>query len=330
VKDKLLFVIIVLAFVAFVPLVYYLLFERGLSVTPEGTSQPQAPLGLEAKLVEETEELPQIPVALSLTRSEGKVEIRREGGEWKIAEEGMVLGSEDRIRTDPSAFAVLSMPGVFSLDLDAGSEFRVRSLAENIARFLLEEGMVSADVVDNPDHMVEISASTSVAQTHGGSFKMSVNREGLVTLGTTRGAVDVEGAGKVIQVRAGHYTQVKKGKKPADPIKIPAELFLRVRWPKKRELSTRNLLVRGRTSPGARVRVAGSVVRVDSRGRFRKRLTLNEGINRVKVVSYDVGGNRKERSSPRFTVDTRPDGFKIRTSPEMWEKKKKTTPKPEP
>ena len=90
----------------------------------------------------------------------------------------------------------------------------------------------------------------------------------------------------------------------------------------KKALSKRTLVVAGRTRPGARVRIDGKTVPVDKKGRFRRKVALKEGANRVKVESYDVGGNRSELDSPKLTVDTRPDGFQIRTSPEMWEKKK--------
>ena len=107
------------------------------------------------------------------------------------------------------------------------------------------------------------------------------------------------------------------------PIKIPSAVFLKVRWPKDRELSKRKIVVAGRTKPGARVKIDGTVVPVGNRGRFRQVVALKEGANKLKVESYDVGGNSTTKESPRLFVDTRPDGFDIRTSPEMWEKKRK-------
>jgi hypothetical protein len=235
----------------------------------------------------------------------------------------MVLEPKDRIRTADNARAVLAKPGMFTVDLDSGSNFEVKELEEDLSKFMLQKGMISADVVDNPNRIFEVEAAESVARTTGANFKMTVNNKGLVALGTLNGSVNVEAEGKVIQVDQGFMTKVVKGKKPQDPIKIPQALLLKVRWPKSRELSKRKIVVAGKTKPGARVTIEGKVIPVGNRGRFRRVVALKEGANQLKVESYDVGGNTTVKESPRLFVDTRPDGFDIRTSPDMWEKKKK-------
>jgi len=315
----------VAAFIIAVPLVYYLMFERGLSVTEPKEIIPKATDGGAATepVAKPDEPVSIVPSALSLTETEGNVEIGRAGRDWQPAEIGTVLSSRDRIRTDPTARAVLAMPGVFSVELDSSSEFEVKSLTDTVSRFLLEDGMISAEVVDNPDKLFEVEAADSLARTSGGSFKMSKNKQGLVALGTSRGTVEVQAAGKIIQVRKGFLTRIAKGKPPQDPIKVPSNLFLKVRWPRKKEMSARQLVLSGKTTSGSRVRVGGTVVIVDSKGRFRKVLALKEGANRVQIEAYDVGGNRNIKISPKIVVDTRGDSFQIRTSPEMWEKNKK-------
>jgi RNase P/RNase MRP subunit p29 len=309
----------IVAFVAVVPLVYYLLFERGLSVSDSGKRSSQ-PDGFDRKTDEEP---PPLPMALSIIDLDGTVEYSREGGEWKPAEIGMVLFPKDRIRTDSRSSAVLTKPGMFTVELDPGSKFEVQDLEEKASRFFLGEGMISADVVEDPERIFEVAASESVTRTKGATFKMTVNQKGLVSVGTVKGSVDVEAEGRIIQVNGGFMTRVVKGQKPADPIKIPSAVFLKVRWPKNRELSKRNIVIAGRTKPGARVKIDGTVVSVGNRGRFRQVIALKEGANKLKVESYDVGGNSTIKESPRFFVDTRPDTFDIRTSPEMWKKKKK-------
>jgi hypothetical protein len=315
-RGRIFFIIAIVAFVAVVPLVYYLLFERGLSVT----DQPPLP---DASVDAGEEPPPPLPMALSITGLDGKVDHSREGQEWKPAEIGMVLEPKDRIRTSDDAHAVLAKPGMFTVDLDSGSNFEVKELEENVSKFMLEKGMISADVVDNPNRIFEVEAAESVARTTGANFNMTVNNKGLVALGTLKGSVNVEAEGKVIQVDGGFMTRVVKGKTPQDPIKIPSALLLKVRWPKSRELSKRKIVIAGRTKPGARVKIEGKVVPVGNRGRFRQVVALKEGDNKLKVESYDVGGNSTVKESPRLFVDTRPDGFNIHTSPDMWEKKKK-------
>jgi len=314
-KGRIFFIIAIVAFIAVVPLVYYLLFERGLSVSD--------PIPMPDASVDAGEEQPQLPMALSIIELDGKVDHSREGQEWKPAQMGMVLAPKDRIRTADNAHAVLTKPGMFTVDLDSGSNFEVKELEDNVSKFMLEKGMISANVVDNPDKIFEVEAAESVARTTGANFKMTVNKKGLVALGTLKGSVDVEAEGKVIQVDQGFMTKVVKGKTPQDPIKIPSALLLKVRWPKDRELSKRKIVIAGRTKAGARVKIDGTVVPVGNRGRFRQVVALKEGANKLKVESYDVGGNSTVKQSPRLFVDTRPDGFDIRTSPDMWEKKKK-------
>jgi hypothetical protein len=313
-RGRIFFIIAIVAFVAVVPLVYYLLFERGLSV--ETMQLPDAS-------VDAGEEQPPLPMALSIIELDGKVDHSREGKEWKPAEIGMVLEPKDRIRTADDARAVLTKPGMFKVELDSGSNLEVKELEEKVSKIMLEEGMISADVVNNPDKIFEVEAVESVARTTGANFKMTVNKKGLVALGTLKGSVNVEAEGKVIQVDQGFMTKVVKGKTPEDPIKIPSALLLKVRWPKDRELSKRKIVLAGRTQPGARVKIEGKVVPVGNRGRFRQVVALKEGANKLKVESYDVGGNTTTKESPRLFVDTRSDSFDIRTSPDMWEKKKK-------
>ena len=321
-KGRIFFVGAVIAFVAVVPTVYWLLFERGLSVSGPSSPAPAAPLGLTVKLIEQVDD--PAPMALSVTELEGSVEITRAGkADWRRAEEGMVLAAQDRIRTLLGAKATLAMPGVFSVKLSQESEFKVRHLAQNAYRFLLEQGMIAADVLDDADHIFEVASSTSVATTRGGQFRMHVNGEGLVAVGTSRGTVELESSGKVVQIREGFLALAERGKAPRDPIQIPNQLFLKVRWPSKTDRSKRTLSVAGKTDPGARVQIDGVTVEVDSSGNFRALKGLKEGSNRVRIQAKDVGGNGAKARSPIFKVDTRADGFKIDTSPEMWEKRKR-------
>jgi hypothetical protein len=324
-RGRILFIVAVVVFIALVPAMYWVLFERGLSVSSPSSQPPLAPTGLEAELVDESPE--QAPLALSVTDLEGEVQITRgEGGQWRSAEVGMVLAAQDKIRTLIGSQATLSMPGVFSVRVNPQSEFKVRKLAENAYRFLLSEGMIAADVMDDPDRIFEVNASTAVATTRGGAFRMHVNEAGLVALGTSRGTVDLEAGGKVVQVQSGYMARVQRDKVPEDPIRIPKNLFLKVQWPSKRDHAKRKLQVAGRTDPGARLRVDGLTVEVDPRGRFKTVVALREGLNRVRVEAEDVGGNQNRLESPTLKVDTRGDGFQINTSPEMW--KKQGRPKP--
>ncbi|HOX44632.1 MAG TPA: FecR domain-containing protein [Myxococcota bacterium] len=322
-RERILFIVAVGALLLLVPLVYYLLFERSLSVTDPGQG-PAPPPPVAPQAVDAGELAPPLaaPVVLSVLELRGQVEVNREGGAWTAAEEGLILSSQDRVRTGPESSALLSMPGIFAVRLDSESEFKIRSLAEDTMRFLLEQGMLSAEVREDPDLLFEVAAATATVRTHGADFRMHVSRAGVVAVGASAGQVELESSGKVVQVRAGYLTRAERDRPPLDPIPIPAALFLKVRWPARSELGKREVAISGATEPGARVLVDGAIVEVDSSGRFRKVVGLKEGANRVLVRSQDVGGNQVDSQSPPLHVDTRPDSFEIKTSPDMWKKDK--------
>jgi hypothetical protein len=321
-KGRLIFSLAIVVFLALVPLVYWNLFEHGLSVSQPIGQVPKAPAELKVELLNDEIAEP-APIAMSVTEINGKVEIKSDSQQgWKSAEVGVVLGASDRIRTMLGSQATLSMPGVFSVRLREESDFKVRKLADNAFKFLLKEGMISADVIQDSERIFEVSSDRNVvASTNGASFSMNVSHSGLVSLGTTSGEVAVASMGKVVKIKNGYQVQVQNGKPPADPIKIPNKLFLRVRWPKKRDLSRKNIVVSGETNPGSRVNVSGVVVEVDSKGRFKTVVALREGKNRLKVEVESLDGRKKQKRSPAIRVDTKADRFQIRTSPEMWEKK---------
>lgn len=321
-RERLLFLLLMLVLVLAVPLSYWLLFEHGMSVDEEDNASTAGSPKISAG-IEPTIPPPAPPVtALSLTESYGSVEIAREGGSWEPAELGVVLGMHDRIRTDAKGRAILERPGAFIVELDSSSEFEVQSLSDTLSRLLLQQGMVSAEVVEDRNRAIEIQASKTVARSRGGAFRLAVDRQGLVTAGSSRGELEINASGRVVVVRPGYFTRVAEGGAPADPIKVPPNLFLKVHWPKESRLASRHLLVSGSTETGARVKINGELVLVDSRGRFKKAVVLSEGGNRVRIDAYDVAGRKKQSVSNEILVDTRPDSFEIRTSPDMWKKKK--------
>jgi len=320
VRERLFFIALLLAMVVAVPLAYWLLFERELAVGVITDNRPQAPANLKVRQSQPPVEM--VPTALSIAELRGRVEIAGPGGKWSAAEVGAILEERDRIRTGNRGRALLIRPGSFSVELDATSEFRVKELTEEASRFLLQQGMMEARVLSNPARSFEVDAEQVSARTSAGTFRMSVNQQGLVTVGSQRGKIEVEAGGKIVEVQPGYFTRVVQGAKPRDPIKVPPKLFLRVKWPARRERSRRRLLVAGRTEFGSRVRINNAAVMVDSRGRFRQVIILKEGRNQVHIEAYDAGWRKTDKTSPPIIVDTRPDAFQIKTSPGMWEKRK--------
>ncbi|RME28543.1 MAG: hypothetical protein D6806_02715 [Deltaproteobacteria bacterium] len=317
-RERLLFIVTVAIIVAMVPLAYWFFFERELSVDEQGGYTEQT-----APKPEPAPPLagPEIPAALAVADVKGEVEISHGGG-WARAEVGQVVDEKDRIRTGLDGLAVLSKPGVFSIELDSSSEFEVRVLTETANKFLLSKGMLQADVLGEGKTKLEVEAGHVSARTKSGTFRISVDRRGQVFVGSRRGKVEVRGAGKVVKLEAGFSTTAEKGRPPSDPFRVPRNLLLKVSWPSQRVMSRKRLALAGRTEPGARLKINGKLVEVDGRGRFRKVIVLREGSNYVRVEAYDAAWRRKVLKSPRIVIDTKADPFQIQTSPEMWEKRR--------
>lgn len=303
------------------PLVYYLLFDYGLSVSTPTRVPPQPPNHLKLTvLADETV----VPVALALLEVSGQVEVsgRAQGGDWSPALVGRALSADDRIRTAGEGRAVLSMPGVFTVEVDGDSEFQVNLLTDNVFRFLLQNGMISASVEDTGEGIFEVRSPSAAARTQRARFRMLSESKAGTAVGAKRGEVEVVARGRVVSVQAGFSTRVTPGSPPDDPLPTPKDMLLKVNWPRGHELSSKSIVVFGQSLPGSRVRIAGRLIPVDAKGRFRGTVTLQEGTNRLKIEAYDVNALETRQESPVLNVDTTPEPVQIETSPGMWKKMK--------
>jgi hypothetical protein len=234
---------------------------------------------------------PDRPAELRLSDLNGNVEVKGANGEWRPAQKGDVLKPSDGVRTQDGSWAVLVGGEYWEVKMEPGTEVEVGELSSSISKLLLGSGMAHATVHGGGRHTFEVKASKgdATARTDGGTFTISHNGEGTVAVASEEGQVELSGKGRVVIVRAGQRSVVLPGQAPTDPVAVPSTLLLKVGLPAYSLTNKNKVVVLGQTEPGARVEVAGHVVKVDELGKFRSEVRLAEGKNPVDVRALSVG-----------------------------------------
>lgn len=251
------------------------------------------------------------PETLRLEAASGTVEVAGPDGTFRPAGAGQLLSAKDRIRTGDEGFATLKAADGSTVKLLAATEARIGELRRELKRLSLGVGMVEADVVDDPARVFELSLDEDggKARTRGARFTASSNGQGTSAVAAHRGELILSARGKEVVIRSGEVARILPGAPPEAPQPIPATLFLKVTWPP--ATSTRSRVpVSGETAPGARVRIAGKWIRVDSKGAYKTEVSLPDGAHELDLHAEDVGGHITDEKSPRIVIDTRTD-FKI-------------------
>ncbi len=239
----------------------------------------------------------------------GKVETRNKEGDWTNLTAGQALSKDDSVRTGRSGEANLDVGNGVKVRLSPRSEFSIQELDEKLSRIRLAEGHVTASVDPNGNQVLKVEAegSDAVAQSSGGTFGVISDGKGQVAVATTTGKVKFTSKGKSVDVLAGTETSVTSTTGPATPRPIPKSLLLKVA-PKSVKTRLRSTYVEGSTQPGNVVRIAGKNARVDERGRFRVKVALRDGPNRLGVEVTDASGRVRKKKLPPVIVDrTKPN-----------------------
>ncbi|RKG82956.1 hypothetical protein D7W79_01165 [Corallococcus exercitus] len=241
-------------------------------------------------------------VELVLSHFEGNVDVRHGEGAWESARKDMPLRPTDVVRTGPGAWAVLLNGESVELRMESDSEISVEELSDQLSSMLLANGMATATVRGRPNvrHTFVLKAkngkeNAAEASTTQGTFTMSNNGKGTVSVGTREGDVKLaNNEGKYVIVRAGQRSIVRPGQVPTEPVPIPSTVFLKMEWPAGKTQRKPEVAVVGQTDPGSRVMVDGVSVPTDKDGRFTVNVALKKGSNTVQVSAVDVGGARQD------------------------------------
>lgn len=254
------------------------------------------------------------PEGLRLVSLAGAVEIAGPDGALRPAVVGAVLGPRDRVTTGDDGSAELRGSDGSSVRLLGATSVRVGALRRELARLRLAQGMVEADVPDDPARVFELELDEdqahddrkdgAVARTRGARFVASANGAGSAAVASRRGEVVLSARGREVVIRAGEVARVRPGAPPDAPTPIPSSLFLKVAWPPA-ATTQRRVVVDGSTRAGARVQVNGRYVPVDADGRYRATLDLPDGTHPLSVKAVDVTGDVASEGGRQVVVDTK-------------------------
>lgn len=273
------------------------------------------------------EPLPLVEAALTgarVERTDGSVQFRVGKGEWQLAQIGVELAPGADVRTGADGAAFLSYGPGIAAEVKGDSVIRVDRLDEEVARFVVGEGVVVIDVDENlkeGDRVVQLGAdgSDAVVETRGGRVGVLSDGKGHIQTAVTRGEAVLEAGGKRVELKAGQQSTVAPGGTPSAPVAVPKSLLLKVKFPADTKTAKRRHLIQGTASPGSLVRIGERVVTADEMGRFSAVVDLGEGRNRIVVQAVDVLGRAAAQRSPEITLDTRAPSHTVETDPDMWQ-----------
>lgn len=227
---------------------------------------------------------------------------------------GEHISPDESIATGDQASAKLRVDDHSEIQLSAQSELKFREMNDKIHRFTLVRGRIGVNYGAGGGRRlrVESEMSDAVVESEAGSFSL-LNNDGTVSLATVSGEAQIQSRGETAVVRAGSISRVLPGEPPAQPAPIPLTVMLRVARPAVRVQRETFTFVSGVTDIGARIHVNEITAPVDSRGKFKVRVPLEIGPNRIVVKTEDVAGNVKTEELPSIIVDVNApiDGFKI-------------------
>jgi hypothetical protein len=238
------------------------------------------------------------------------------GGE-QPAKPGDTLQLRDRLIADAGGRAVLSLGPDARVTVEESSSVRVLAVDEANVRLELEGGKVQATIRPGA-RSLGIEADGRALTTGDADFTAARSSDGTLGVTTTRGSVAVTGVPGAERLSAGQRLVAAPGGE-AFLAPASAELLLNVAWPEATRTRAERVEVRGKTEPGARVRVgregAWTEVVADATGAFSAQISLADGVNDVSVEARSVLGEVLaathviERDTRPPTLDVRVGGF---------------------
>ncbi len=257
---------------------------------------------------------------ITITSLHGKAE-RLNKGQWTTALIGDQLSLDDGIRTGPAAEVVLDLFDDSKVIIADESQLSIREVTTAVTRLRLQQGKISAAVTPSKKRQFEIDTADHgvLVSTQEGAFTMTSSESGVVAVATKSGEVKVSAKNKNVVLSKGKQTHVLPNQAPKMAELIPTSVFLKIDWPSNRRLNVNKIKVAGTTTAGARVRIMGKQVKVDSHGKFSvPDISLQEGNNIILIESEDAAGNIQSTSSPAIIVDTKAPDINLKGK-DLWQ-----------
>ncbi len=272
------------------------------------SEKPATPAAAAQEVVAAQRQTPPAKKALraTLKESSGTVEVRDAEGNWRRLHPGQQLKVDDVIRTAPNCRASLVLGENVVVEIAEATTLSVKQVSRTLSRVALDDGRVVSKVQGKSDFRfrVEIRNSKAVAETASGEFGVLKRGSQPTAVAAKTGSVDLRSERGSVKVNAGEMSTVSDRGAPAAPSKIPSSLFLKFA-PAPMVSNKKKFELKGTTTPGASVVVAGRRSTADARGKFTQRVALKQGENEILVVVEDPLG-RRASAAPKITVRAGP------------------------
>jgi len=252
----------------------------------------------------EAEPLPSKPDGVTVSALTGRVERRSPHEGWRPVAVGDRLGLNESLRTGGASSARLQVDERSRFELAEDGELSIRELTETVHQFQLRGGRIQVDYQPSGERVMRIESpdAKAVAEARAGKFGV-LSAGKVVSVAAVEGTVRLTARDQSVEVGPGQISSASDTWGPLDAKPIPKAVLLKVVDPTRRIVSARHVTVQGRTDPGAQVRINDRLATVDQQGRFKTRVPLKEGSNRVVVVSLDAAGHRQVHDLGEVVMD---------------------------
>ncbi|MCO4773826.1 MAG: FecR domain-containing protein [Deltaproteobacteria bacterium] len=227
---------------------------------------------------------------LILSEVVGEVTVERLG-ESLAPEAGRVLTGSEHIETAEGGRAVLSLGADTRIRVGPAASLEVVQVGPEGVDIELEGGAVQATVRPTSPP-VRLGSMGRQVQATDAEFAVAVQGRSML-IESRRGDLMAQGLPGVAAIEEG-VRLVVDGEGGSEVMPIPEDLLLDVEWPSHKRTRASVTEIRGTTTPGATVEVAGAQGTVqttaDHQGSFVASLELDEGDNNVSVRATDLFG----------------------------------------
>ncbi len=262
-----------------------------------------------------------VGAALNIVKVTGPVEHRIKDRAWIAARVGDVLSQQHSLRTGGESSAILSVGDRSRLTISPKTKVSVREINKKIHTFRLDHGRLSVDYKKDGHRRIRVESNTgATAEAMEGKFTVMRTRTAMA-VATETGSVDLQAAGRKVQLKAGEQSVVLDDQPPTGPMAIPKSVLIKIAGLTEAPIEVRgnSAIVKGSTQPGNRVTIRGRQVRVDRKGLFRQKVALKQGLNRIQIVFEAPAGRRRTRVVEYYALP--PDGL-IEDIKLRWTKKR--------
>jgi hypothetical protein len=227
---------------------------------------------------------------------DGTVEKIAVDGRWNPVAVGDRLLAEDSLRTDPTGRAELAIGDKSRLTVTENTQLKVRELTRAVHQVQLTRGRLVASYDADGERVLRIEdeKGSAVAETRAAKFSILSNGQALA-VATETGTVNLEAAGKAVEVKAGQQAFANVGQAPSAATPIPAEVLLKIARALRADPSL-CAVIEGAVDPGSQLEIDGASVPVDAAGRFKAEISRRPGQSSARVAVRAASGRPVEKT----------------------------------